>query len=63
VIDRLSGALKKALQDETVIARLADLGTAPVPEDQATPDALKQKLASEIERWRPIITAAGQYAD
>ena len=63
VIDRLSQSLKKALQDETVVQRLAELGTAPVPEDQAMPEALKQKLASEIERWRPIITAAGQFAD
>jgi putative tricarboxylic transport membrane protein len=63
VIDRLSQSLKTALKDETVVQRLAELGTAPVPEDQATPEALKQKLASEIERWRPIITAAGQFAD
>jgi tripartite-type tricarboxylate transporter receptor subunit TctC len=62
-IDRLSQSLKTALKDETVIQRFAELGTAPVPEDQAMPEALKQKLASEIERWRPIITAAGQFAD
>jgi hypothetical protein len=43
--------------------RFAELGTASVPEDQATPEALKQRLTSEIERWRPIITAAGQFAD
>lgn len=63
VVDRLSQSLKTALKDETVVQRLAELGTAPVPEDQATPEALKQKLSSEIERWRPIITAAGQFAD
>jgi tripartite-type tricarboxylate transporter receptor subunit TctC len=63
VIDRLSQSLKTALKDETVVKRLAELGTAPVPEDRATPEALKQKLSSEIERWRPIITAAGQFAD
>jgi tripartite-type tricarboxylate transporter receptor subunit TctC len=63
IIDRLSQSLQKALKDETVVQRFADLGTAPVPEDQATPDALKQKLAGEIDRWRPIITAAGQFAD
>jgi tripartite-type tricarboxylate transporter receptor subunit TctC len=63
IIDRLSQSLQKALKDETVVQRFAELGTAPVSEDQATPDALKQKLAGEIERWRPIITAAGQFAD
>jgi tripartite-type tricarboxylate transporter receptor subunit TctC len=63
IIDRLSQSLKKALKDETVVQRFAELGTAPVPDDQVTPEALKQKLSSEIERWRPIITAAGQFAD
>ncbi|HEY7765575.1 MAG TPA: tripartite tricarboxylate transporter substrate binding protein BugD [Aestuariivirgaceae bacterium] len=63
VIARLSQSLKTALKDEIVIQRFAELGTAPVPEDQAAPEALKQKLSSEIERWRPIITAAGQFAD
>jgi tripartite-type tricarboxylate transporter receptor subunit TctC len=63
IVDRLSAALKKALKDENVVGRLAELGTAPVPEDQATPEALKKKLSDEIERWRPIITAAGQFAD
>jgi tripartite-type tricarboxylate transporter receptor subunit TctC len=63
VIDRLSQALQKALKDETVGQRFAELGTAPATKDQATPTALKEKLSSEIERWRPIITAAGQFAD
>jgi tripartite-type tricarboxylate transporter receptor subunit TctC len=63
IVDRLSQSLKKALKDEIVVQRFAELGTAPVPEDQATPEALKQRLTSEIERWRPIITAAGQFAD
>jgi tripartite-type tricarboxylate transporter receptor subunit TctC len=63
VIARLSQSLKVALKDQTVVQRFAELGTAPVAEDQAAPEALQQKLASEIERWRPIITAAGQFAD
>jgi tripartite-type tricarboxylate transporter receptor subunit TctC len=63
IVDRLSAALKKALKDENVVARFAELGTAPVAEDQVTPEALKKRLTDEIERWRPIITAAGQYAD
>jgi len=62
-IDRLSAALKKALQDETVKARFADLGTAPVAEDQATPEALKAKFEGEIQLWKPVIEANGQYAD
>jgi tripartite-type tricarboxylate transporter receptor subunit TctC len=63
VITRLNAALKKALQDETVKQRFAELGTAPVGEADATPEALKAKLESEIARWKPIIEAAGEFAD
>jgi tripartite-type tricarboxylate transporter receptor subunit TctC len=62
-IDRLSASLQKALADQTVIDRLAELGTAPVPADQATPAALQAKLESEIARWKPVIEAAGEFAD
>jgi tripartite-type tricarboxylate transporter receptor subunit TctC len=59
VIDALNSALVVALQDEGVISRLARLGTAPVPEDRATPDAHREQLESQIELWRPIIEEAG----
>jgi hypothetical protein len=36
---------------------------AGVPQDQATPAALKAQLISEVDRWAPIIHAAGQFAD
>ena len=63
VIDKLSGALQKALADQTVIDRFAELGTAPVASTDVTPEALKAKLESEITRWKPIIDTAGEYAD
>ncbi len=63
VVDRLSKSLQVALTDENVGARLAELGTAPSPQEDGTPDALKAKLEGEITRWKPIIEAAGQYAD
>jgi len=63
VVDRLVTALNKALSDENVKARFGELGTEPVPADQATPAALKAKLEGEIQRWAPVIKAAGQYAD
>jgi tripartite-type tricarboxylate transporter receptor subunit TctC len=63
VTDKLSKALQKALKDENVVARFGELGTLPSPEADATPAALKAKLEGEITRWKPIIEAAGQYAD
>jgi tripartite-type tricarboxylate transporter receptor subunit TctC len=58
-IDALNAALKVALQDQNVIDSLADLGTAPVPQDRATPDAHTQQLQDQIELWAPIIEASG----
>jgi tripartite-type tricarboxylate transporter receptor subunit TctC len=63
VIDRLSKALQVALQDDTVKARLGELGTEPVALERATPEAHRKHLRAEIDRWAPIIKAAGQYAD
>ncbi|GCA51127.1 tripartite tricarboxylate transporter family receptor [Sinorhizobium sp. KGO-5] len=63
VTDRLSKSLQKALKDENVVARFGELGTEPSSEADATPAALKAKLESEITRWKPVIEAAGQYAD
>jgi tripartite-type tricarboxylate transporter receptor subunit TctC len=63
VTERLSKSLQGALKDPNVVARFAELGTLPSSEADATPAALKAKLEGEITRWKPIIEAAGQYAD
>src|SRR5690606_3076716 len=63
VIDSLASALQVALKDPTVKQRFADLGTEPVAADKATPDALRQHLKAEIDKWAPIIKKAGIYAD
>jgi tripartite-type tricarboxylate transporter receptor subunit TctC len=63
VIDTLTKALQAALKDPTVKQRFGDLGTEPVSEDRATPEALRKHLKSEIDRWGPVIKKAGVYAD
>jgi tripartite-type tricarboxylate transporter receptor subunit TctC len=63
VIDRLAVALQAALADPLVKTRFAELGTEPVSADRAKPDALRAHLKAEIDKWAPIIKAAGQYAD
>ena len=59
VQDKLVAALQAALKDPKVIERFAALGTEPVPQAQATPEALKAQLASEVKRWEPVLKAAG----
>lgn len=63
VIDKLDAALQIALKDPIVKQRFADLGTEPVAENRATPEALRAHLKSEIAKWAPIIKKAGVYAD
>jgi tripartite-type tricarboxylate transporter receptor subunit TctC len=63
VIDTLTKALQAALKDNVVKERFADLGTEPVEEKRATPEALRTHLKAEIDRWAPIIKKAGVYAD
>jgi tripartite-type tricarboxylate transporter receptor subunit TctC len=59
IVSALNEALLVALQDENVIDRFAELGTAPVSEDRATPEAHRQYLEEQIELWRPLIEEAG----
>jgi tripartite-type tricarboxylate transporter receptor subunit TctC len=63
VVEQLSKALQATVKDPTVTQRFADLGAVPVAEASATPAALSTRVKTEIERWTPIIKAAGQYAD
>jgi tripartite-type tricarboxylate transporter receptor subunit TctC len=63
IVQRLSRALQDALKDPDLIKRFNDINTEPVPQDQATPEALRTTLVSEVDRWAPIIKAAGQFAD
>ena len=63
VIDALSKALQAALHDANVKRRFAELGSEPVPDNRATPAALRAQLKAEIDKWGPIIKKAGVYAD
>jgi tripartite-type tricarboxylate transporter receptor subunit TctC len=63
IIDKLTKALQDALKDPNVVSKFAELGTEPVPQNQATPEALRAHLTSEIAKWAPIIKKAGVYAD
>ncbi|ODT53170.1 MAG: hypothetical protein ABS59_07620 [Methylobacterium sp. SCN 67-24] len=59
IIDRLTAALQAALANETVGNAFAELGTYPVPADQATSAALAQTLEGQIGLWKEVISAAG----
>jgi tripartite-type tricarboxylate transporter receptor subunit TctC len=58
-IARLNAAMVEALADPAIRARFADLGLDIVPRDQQTPEALGAFQKAEIEKWGPLIKAAG----
>ncbi len=59
VIARLNGAVVKALADATVQKRFIEQGQEMPPRDQQTPEALYAYQKADIEKWWPIIKAAG----
>lgn len=59
VVDRLVGAVQKALADPAVRQRLETLGQVIFPADMQNPAALAAYNQAEIEKWWPVIKAAG----
>jgi tripartite-type tricarboxylate transporter receptor subunit TctC len=59
IIARLNAVAVDALAEPAVRERLADLGQQIVPRDEQTPEALAAFHKAEIEKWWPIIKAAG----
>ena len=63
VIQKFGDALRAALKDPAFISRMAELGAEITPESKQTPEGLRTWLQSEINKWGPLIRAAGVYAD
>ena len=59
VIAKLNGAMVQALAEPTVRARFAELGLDVASREQQTPEGLAAFHKAEIEKWWPIIKAAG----
>jgi len=58
VVARLNGAMMRALADEKVKARLADLGLEVASREQQTSEGLAAFHKAEIDKWWPVIKAA-----
>ncbi len=59
IVAKLNAAVVTALADPAVQQRFRDTGQSTWPRAQQTPEALAAHQKAEIERWWPIIRAAG----
>jgi tripartite-type tricarboxylate transporter receptor subunit TctC len=59
VVDKLNAAIVAALADPLVRQRLGELGQEIPPREQQTPEALGALQKAEIEKWWPLVKAAG----
>jgi tripartite-type tricarboxylate transporter receptor subunit TctC len=59
IVDKLTDALSKALDDQATRKRLLDLGSDIPGQDRRGGAALQKLVASEIAKWGPVIKAAG----
>jgi tripartite-type tricarboxylate transporter receptor subunit TctC len=60
IVTRLNVELNRVITDPAMVQRLLDQGVEPMP---GTPDALRDRIVSETERWRKVIKAAGITAE
>ena len=63
VIAKLNSAVVAALADPTVQQRFREAGQSIWPRAQQTPEALAAHQKAEIEKWWPVIRAAGIKAE
>jgi tripartite-type tricarboxylate transporter receptor subunit TctC len=59
MIARLNAAIKAALIDPDTRKKLLDLAQVIYPPEQQTPEALHEFQKAEVDKWWPIIKAAG----
>jgi tripartite-type tricarboxylate transporter receptor subunit TctC len=63
VLDKINAALKVALKDPEFVKREEALGAVIVTDNRVGGAEHKKFVESEINKWGPVIKAAGQYAD
>ncbi len=58
-VDALNAALRKAISDPGIVAKLTDLGTVPFPEAEMTPEAHARLFAADLPRVAKLVESSG----
>lgn len=59
IVSRINGAVVKAMDNPEIEKRFAEIGADLPPPDQRSPQALRQLVNTEVDKWVPLIKAAG----
>ena len=59
IVDGLNAALRKAVSDPGIVAKLKELGTVPFPDDQMSPAAHARLFASDLPRVAKLVESSG----
>lgn len=60
IVQKLNGALVKALDDAATRKRLLDLGADLSNKAATTPEGLRKLVESEVPRWKKVLASTGQ---
>ena len=63
IVDKVNAALKVALKDPEFVKREEALGAVVITDNRVNGAEHKKFVEHEINKWGPVIKAAGQYAD
>jgi tripartite-type tricarboxylate transporter receptor subunit TctC len=59
IMSKINGAVQNAMADPRVAKRLAEIGADVPPPEQRSPEALRQLVNAEVDKWVPLIKEAG----
>jgi tripartite-type tricarboxylate transporter receptor subunit TctC len=62
-LDGMNRALQAGLKDAAFVKSMSDLGAVIIADGRVNPAEHKRFVEAEINKWGPVIRAAGQYAD
>src|SRR5215472_13675434 len=59
IVSKVNDAVQKAMQDPTIAKRLGEIGADIPSPGQRSPEALRMLVNNEVDKWVPLIKAAG----